>query len=88
MKSATEMEKFMFACRLDECPAGLFLAGACLGFKSEYRNENGDCEAYVVASGEFFWGGAKTGEDRKALMVTPVEITDSSALRLVSVHAE
>ncbi len=78
----------MFACRLDECPPGLFLAGDCLGFKSEYRNEKGTCEAYVVASGEFFWGGAKSAEDREALLVTPVEITDAAALRLVSIESE
>ncbi|MBR9841450.1 MAG: hypothetical protein GYB50_26890 [Rhodobacteraceae bacterium] len=78
----------MFACRLDHCPPGLFLAGDCLGFKSEYRNERGTCEAYVVSSGEFFWGGAKNAEEREALMVTPVEITDASALRLVSIEAD
>lgn len=78
----------MFACRLDECPPGLFLAGNCLGFKAEYRNEKGACEAYIVSSGEFFWGGAKTVEDREALTVTPVEIVDASALRLVSIESE
>jgi len=74
----------MFACRLDQCPPGLFIAGDCLGFKSEYRNEKGTCEAYVVASGEFFWGGAKTAEDREALIVTPVEVMDASAFRIAS----
>ncbi|HBB81970.1 MAG TPA: hypothetical protein DC031_01550 [Sulfitobacter sp.] len=78
----------MFACRLDECPPGLFLAGDCLGFKSEYRNERGACEAYVVASGEFFWGGAESAKEREALVVTPVEITDAAALRLVSIETE
>ena len=78
----------MFACRLDECPPGLFLAGNCLGFKSEYRNEKGTCEAYVVASGEFFWGGAKTSEEREGLIVTPVEIVDAAALRLVHIESE
>ena len=78
----------MFACRLDECPPGLFLLGNCLGFKSEYRNDKGSCEAYVVASGEFFWGGAKDAAEREALMVTPVEITDAAALRLVSIESE
>ena len=71
----------MFACRLDECPPGLFLAGDCLGFKSEYRNER-------VASGEFFWGGAESAKEREALVVTPVEITDAAALRLVSIETE
>lgn len=76
------------ACTLDECPPGLFILGNCLGFKSEYRTEKGLTEAYVVASGEFFWGGAKTGEERDALLVTPVEITDASAFRLVSMEEE
>tara|TARA_Y100000310_G_scaffold324866_1_gene387311 strand:+ start:5078 stop:5272 length:195 start_codon:yes stop_codon:yes gene_type:complete len=58
------------------------LAGGCLGFKSDFRSEKGSTEAFVVASGGFFWGGAKTSEEREALMVTPVEIADASALRL------
>ena len=78
----------MFACRLDQCPPGLFLAGGCLGFKSEYRTTTGWTEAFVVASGEFFSGGAASSEDREALMVTPVEITDAAALRLVSIESE
>lgn len=69
-------------CTLAECPPGLFLFGGCLGFRSEYGTD-----AYVVSSGEAFWGGAKTKEERDALMVTPVEITDPSALRLVDVPA-
>lgn len=74
----------MFACRLDQCPPGLLLFGGCLVFKSEYRGSEGTPDAYVVASGEFFWGGAKTRKERDALMVTPVEVVDASALRLVS----
>lgn len=75
----------MFACTLAECPPGLFLFGNCLGFKSEYSTNEGKIDAFVVASGEFFWGGAKTNEERNILMVTPVELTDASALRLVGV---
>lgn len=78
----------MFACRLDQCPPGLFLAGGCLGFKTEYRTASGRTEAFVVASGESFSGGAASSEDREALMVTPVEITDAAALRLVSIETE
>lgn len=78
----------MFACRLDQCPPGLFLAGGCLGLKTEYRTNSGRTEAFVVASGESFAGGAASAEDREALMVTPVEITDASALRLVSIELE
>ncbi len=78
----------MFACRLDECPPGLFLFGNCLGFKSEYRNEKGASEAFVVETGEFFWGGAKCTAEREALLVTPVEMTDATALRLSGVPDE
>lgn len=75
----------MIACTLSTCPPGLFIAGDCLGLKTEYRTDSGRTEAYVVASGESFQGGAQTAEARENLMVTPVEITDASALRLVSI---
>ena len=78
----------MFACALDDCPPGLFLFGNCLGFKSEYRTEGGKAEAFVVASGEFFWGGAKSHDERAELLVTPVELTDASALRLIGVEID
>lgn len=78
----------MFACRLDECPPGLFLSNGCLGLKTEYRTNSGWTEAFVVASGEAFAGGAASSEDREALMVTAVEIIDASALRLVSIETE
>jgi len=58
------------AIRLENCPPGLFVfvgaGGPCLAFKSEYRTEKKDAagqiigaqtDAYVVASGEYFWGG-------------------------------
>jgi len=77
----------MFSCRLDQCPPGLFLAGGCLGFKSEYRTAEGWTEAFVVSSGESFSGGAASAKDREALLVTPVEITDAAALRLVSIQS-
>lgn len=59
----------MFTVSLSECRPGLFLFEKCLGFKSEYGND-----AFVVSSGEYFWGGAKSREDRDALRVVPVEI--------------
>jgi len=59
-----------FACELWECPPGLFLSGDdCLGFKTEY----GEMEVFVVESGEVFWGGGKTEEERRHLMVIPCE---------------
>lgn len=68
---------------LAECPPGLFIysCGGCksLGFKSEYISGNpGEypfIEAFVVESGEYFWGGAPTRKDRAQLLVEPVDIT-------------
>lgn len=77
-----------FACTLAECPPGLFLFGDCLGFKSEYRSDTGKVEAFVVDSGEYFWGGAKTSEEREALMVHPVELVDACSLRFVPLEPE
>lgn len=66
-------------CTLVDCPAGLFLyKGDCLGFKTEYSIELGQNEyypqAFVVASGEVFWGDAKCHEERCKLMVQPITI--------------
>lgn len=63
---------------LRECPPGLFIFGGTLCFRSEYSTtlENPrrhQPDAYVVESGEYFWGGAKTSEERSALSVFPVE---------------
>jgi hypothetical protein len=69
---------------LGECPKGLFLFDAdghtsCLGFKSEYKTESlsspgfWQSDAYVVESGEYFWGGVSDPRARESLMVTPVE---------------
>ena len=68
----------MFTVSLSECPPGLFLFEKCLGFKSEYGND-----AFVVASGEYFWGGAKSRKDRDALRVVPVEIEGDLKFKVV-----
>ena len=60
-------------CTLGQCPPGLFLHGDDLGFKTEYSDTNGP-EAYVVASGEYFWGGTDDKEVRRKLKVVPVII--------------
>lgn len=66
--------------KLIDAPIGLFLYQDQLVLKTEYSsqyNENGhmiispDC--YIVDSGEYFWGGVKTAEERNSLDVTPVE---------------
>jgi hypothetical protein len=55
LKNVTTLEKLP--------PGSLFMTldMQCLGMKSEYRTEKGAIEAYIVDSGEFFWGG--TGGD-------------------------
>tara|TARA_R110002012_G_scaffold318358_1_gene536540 strand:- start:1382 stop:1624 length:243 start_codon:yes stop_codon:yes gene_type:complete len=68
----------MFTVSLSECPPGLFLFEKCLGFKSEYDND-----AFVVSSGEYFWGGTKSSEDRDALRVVPVVIEGDLKFKVV-----
>lgn len=72
--------------KLDDCPPGLFLFErgdyTTLGFKSEYattKEEHGvtvglQCDAYVVSSGEYFWGGASDWRSRGNLLVTPLDM--------------
>jgi hypothetical protein len=60
-----------------ECPPGLFSFKGGLGFKTEY----GADEAYVVASGERFWGGASTKEERLNLKVIPISMEDLTRFR-------
>ena len=58
---------------LAECPVGLFISGSrALCLKTEYGDNEGRIDAYIVSSGEFFWGGAKTRADQRKLIVRPV----------------
>lgn len=60
---------------LAECPIGLFVASSgelCL--KTEYGSNEGRIDAYIVSSGEMFWGSQpQTIDSQRAEMVTPVE---------------
>lgn len=58
--------------RLIDAPVGLFMFEETLCLKTEYANPQGGVEAYIVSSGEVFWGRAKTQEERNNLDVTPV----------------
>lgn len=49
------------------CPVGLFIHGNDLCVKTEYGNE-----AYIVSSGEYFWGGAKTHQQIGDVLVLPI----------------
>lgn len=57
---------------LAACPVGLFFSGNTLCVKTEYANSDGRVVAYIVESGEFFWGGTSRGEDQCQLPVHPV----------------
>lgn len=66
--------------QLHNCPPGLFLfigdGGPCLGFMSEYATVVGNFvqrDAYVVASGEYFWGGTSDSKKRAKLLVMPLD---------------
>ena len=56
--------------RLKNLRPGLFLSPSgelCL--MTEYSNE-----AYIVSSGESFWGGVKSKAERAELLVIPVDV--------------
>lgn len=57
---------------LEECPVGLFVCSGELCFKSEYSTD-GRPDAYIVASGEYFWGGTDEPAEARRLRVTPLE---------------
>ena len=55
-------------CSLVECPPGFFVFEGNLCLKTEYGLE--DLEVFNCG-GEVFWGGAKTKEERRTLIVQP-----------------
>jgi hypothetical protein len=61
---------------LEDCPIGLFLSEhnqLCL--KTEYGNNEGRIDAYIVSSGEFFWGNApQTIPSQRRQQVRPVDV--------------
>jgi hypothetical protein len=57
-----------------ECPIGLFWWGETLALKTEYGNNDGRIDAYIIESGEFFWGPQpQTIASQRATMVVPVD---------------
>ena len=60
---------------LAECPIGLFLHGNTLGLKTEYSNNEGRIDAYIVESGEFFCGDQpQTVASQRSQMVVPLQV--------------
>lgn len=60
---------------LEDCPIGLFTsASGELCLKTEYGSNEGRIDAYIVSSGEFFWGSApQTIPNQRAQPVRPVD---------------
>lgn len=59
---------------LADCPIGLFWHGDTLCLKTEYGNNEGRIDAYIVSSGEFFWGHApQTITEQRSSMVQPID---------------
>lgn len=58
--------------KLIDAPVGLFMHGRTMCLKTEYF-VGGRVEAYIVSSGEAFWGGVKTAEELNNLEVTPIK---------------
>lgn len=56
---------------LCKAPIGLFYCEDTLCVKTEYGNNEGRIDAYIVESGEFFWGGAKSFLEQREVLVTP-----------------
>lgn len=66
------------AIKLIDAPVGLFEVDGVLVLKTEYSTRHVDGtttpDCYIVESGEHFWGGVDSVEERNNLMVTPVEM--------------
>ena len=57
-------------------PGSLFMTPdrQCLGLKSEYNNEKGAVEAFIVGSGEMFWGGTSDPRVQRNLDVLKIKL--------------
>ena len=85
MENEKRLIPFGEKCTLDELPCGtLFAFGDdCIAVKSEYRCNNGLIEAFIIDSGEQFWGGAHTAKEQNELMVQHLEIVEVDAVEVV-----
>lgn len=84
--------------QLHNCPMGLFLfddgdGDPCLGMMTEYRTESKSSpgfwqrDAYVVASGEYFWGGTSDAQKRAKLLVYPIDDAELSRMLASALRA-
>lgn len=62
-------------CTLEELECGsLFKHEGTIALKTEYSSNSGLIEAYIVGSGEHFWGGTSTPSEQSQLIVTPLTL--------------
>lgn len=65
---------------LADCPIGLFVFNDTLCLKTEYGTNDGAISAYIVSSGEAFWGpDPQTIENQRNCLVRPVEAVPHDA---------
>jgi hypothetical protein len=73
LKEGNEQPAEAVPVALKDCPIGLFAAkDGELCLKTEYGNNDGQIDAYIVRSGEYFWGGTSTAKEQREVLVTPV----------------
>ncbi|KZE06289.1 hypothetical protein B4117_2167 [Bacillus mycoides] len=58
---------------IDLEPGSLFEFNGTFALKTEYRTDSGATEAYIVGSGEMFWGGTMNYREQNELMVRPID---------------
>jgi hypothetical protein len=63
---------------LASCPVGLFVSeSGALCLKTEYREKNGAISAFLVSTGEAFWGGTSDPDKQQQLQVRYVIAPDA-----------
>ena len=55
----------------------------CIAVKSGYTCGNGLIEAFILGSGEQFWGDAKTAKEQNELMVQPLNVEEVDAVEVI-----
>lgn len=73
---ADVMERAAAPVTLEKCPIGLFVPVGSdeLCLKTEYGNNEGRIDAFIVSSGEFFWGAQpQTIASQRKQMVVPYD---------------
>lgn len=61
--------------KLHEVPKGsLFRYDETIGFVSEYSTDKGAIEAYILGSGEMFWGGTTEPMKQRELRVEVIDL--------------